>query len=596
MSSKSNSGTRRQKTRSTPVVSLNATALIFDKDVGKWLLVYNTKHNKWMPPGGHVANLEGELPHIKVIEKAQDEAGIDCILDSDFHQKGRIYSTLPGGQRISTVPIPYRVLYEEQVEHLECGCRWHYDLCYMVRVTNDHYKEGLYETKWMSLQEIRDLEQKDQVYSNFLKLAGEVAEQLQETDTKQMVTPVDGPIILGAKEATKQWGVIGKSGDTIVRMDLNAPHIVTVFGTMGSGKGYTIGAICEMLCSESITNISQVEKPATVIVLYKPKDEICSEFNCITSPNDQPEEVNGLSAYGTVPQEIVPAQSFRVFVDPTVFESRKVKFREEYKTENVFPFYFDPADLDGRDWSLVLSDGRSTEGMYAERLLSVIENLQDQTFDMQTLRDALASDYGLTQQEKAFVDRRLEILTRYLVPSGSTQEFANIMAIGGVNIFDFRWTLRTAGEDLSLMTLILSLLKNKTDFENEPFAFVINEAHSYFRKGISNVFAEEIGNLIRRKRHGRNWLFLDSQEPADIDETIISLSDIKILHLTDKMTLRKSPLSELFEGGPKSADQLENGEALICANLSSLGQFKTLFVKVRPRLTKHGGRTKTAVE
>jgi DNA helicase HerA-like ATPase len=412
----------------------------------------------------------------------------------------------------------------------------------------------------------------------------------------QPIKPVLGgeAILLGTKDATKQWGVIGRCKDKAVKLDLNAPHIITVFGKMGSGKGYTIGVISEMLCSISIPNISEVGKKTTVLVLYKPKDPVRSEFWSVTSPNDVPEEIKGLAVYGVDPAQIVPPENLRIFLDPLVYKKASSKFIKEYGTQNVYPLYLDPSSLRGDEWALVLSAGGSGEPLYVKRLFKIIENLQFETFDMAALRQYVWSDSDLTQAQKKLANQRMDILATYLEPQSGGQDFTKLLAIGGVNIFDLRGTIRTPDDDFSVMTLILSLLQSKKGFESEPFAFVINEAHTYFRKGISQEFVEAVENLIRRKRHGANWLFLDSHDPGDLDEKVIELSDIKVLHFTD-ITVKSTALTKAFESSPKSFYELATGEALISADYSSLGSFVPLLVSIRPRLTKHGAPTKTAV-
>jgi ADP-ribose pyrophosphatase YjhB (NUDIX family) len=167
-------GVKQPKKESEHSISLNATGLMFNADGTSLLLVYNTNHKKWMPPGGHVYIEKGEVPHEKVIEKVRKEAGIACKLHPDFHQQQYTYTTLRGGQKIDRVPEPYCVLYEQQVGYLECGCHWHYDLYYVIEEIKVSKTTKGFAIKWMTLQDIRLLEKEDNVYSDFVKLAEEV--------------------------------------------------------------------------------------------------------------------------------------------------------------------------------------------------------------------------------------------------------------------------------------------------------------------------------------------------------------------------------------------------------------------------------------
>ena len=170
----------------------------------------------------------------------------------------------------------------------------------------------------------------------------------------------------------------------------------------------------------------------------------------------------------------------------------------------------------------------------------------------------------------------------------------NRLVIGGVNIFDFRKGMYMPDDIFTIMTLIISKLQNKKDLEKEPFVFIINEAHLYFRRGIAREFVDTIENLIRRKRHGANWLLLDTHLPDDVDSKVIKLSDIKVLHFSDK-TVDSAILKRTMEGTDDKLYELSTGEAIFCSNISSEGLSKPIRVNVRPRITKHGGATKSAI-
>jgi hypothetical protein len=199
----------------------------------------------------------------------------------------------------------------------------------------------------------------------------------------------------------------------------------------------------------------------------------------------------------------------------------------------------------------------------------------------------------LTKSQQKLARQRLDILKNYLA-GGESQDFVSNLALGGVNVFDFRKTVRTPDDIFSVMTLIISVLQTKRGFEEEPFVFVINEAHDYFKGEVSKEFVESIDYLIRKKRHGNNWLLLDTHMPDDVDPNIIKLSDAKIVHFLDK-TVSNPILLKAFEGSIDKFYELDIGEAIVSADQSSEGKFKPITINIRPRLTKHGAPTKTSV-
>jgi hypothetical protein len=87
---------------------------------------------------------------------------------------------------------------------------------------------------------------------------------------------------------------------------------------------------------------------------------------------------------------------------------------------------------------------------------------------------------------------------------------------------------------------------------------------------------------------------LDTHFPDDVDEKVIKLADIKMVNFLD-ITVNSRILNDAFKGKSEQFSKLNIGQTMISADESSLGKFVPIFVNVRPRLTKHGAPTKTAV-
>lgn len=398
---------------------------------------------------------------------------------------------------------------------------------------------------------------------------------------------------IGSEKETGQWGVIGKTDDSLATFDLNAPKIVFVCGRQGSGKGYTIGVICEMLIGKSIQRLSNIQKNATIIVLHKPKNEnIVSEFWSMTKPNDVKEEIEKLwKEYEAKPQSSISEKDVRIFIDPEV-RSRAGEFQKEYGTQNIYPLLIDPTNLAAGDWQIVLSDGY-VEQPYVKTIVSIIEEQQksEATFDPDDIEARLKKS-ALSKKQKDIAKKRIGLVKEHLAKG---EDFLAKIAKGGVNILDFRRSMHHPADLFSIMTLLVSVLQTRPGMEDEIFVFVLNEAHEYFKNGMSNKFVDSLVNLIRYKRHGNNWLLLDTHFPEDVDDKVISLADVKIVHCLDK-TVNRDILDKITEKPPKSFADLKTGEAVIVACDSSRGRNESFLVKIRPRLTKHGGAAKVAVQ
>lgn len=396
-------------------------------------------------------------------------------------------------------------------------------------------------------------------------------------------------VFIGTDKTPSQWGILGRTLEKLVAVDLNEPHIVFVCGKQGSGKGYTIGVLSEMLLSKTLPGISSVEKPATIIVFHKPREDIRSEYWSIIEPNHNPKEKELLLAgYNVEPRRVISNSGLRVFVDPFVYKNERSKFENEYGGK-VYPIGIVPKSLTAEDWPYVLSIGKKSGSMYVKKIFQIIKKTQyDKDFGLKMIRRKVdASDLNPTQ--KSFAMMRLETLQDYL----DAGDFVKDLKIGGVNIFDLRKIMMEPDDIFSVMMLVISSILNNSPTEREQFVFVINEAHDYLRKGLSKDFTDYISYLIRKKRHAGTWLMLDTHFPEDVDPKIIKGSDVKIFHKSD--IISSTILRQSLEGTTSKPHMLNTGEAIIRADKSSEGPDRIYKVNVRPRLTHHGGATKTAI-
>jgi hypothetical protein len=412
---------------------------------------------------------------------------------------------------------------------------------------------------------------------------------MPETSNRNISSDDVPEIYIGTERPPIQWGIIGKSDNNIVGVDLNEPHIVFVSGKQGSGKGYTIGVISEMLLKTSIPNISNVQKPATIILFHKPREDMRSEFWSIIHSNKNEKETEILlDEYNVKPQHVINASKLRIFIDPFVFMNERKKFEQDYGTR-VYPIGINPHRLTAEDWPYVLSIGKRSGSMYVKKIFQIIKKTQyHQEFGLEMIRSHIDSS-DLNPNQKSFATMRLETLQEYL----EAGDFLKDLVMGGVNIFDLRKIMMEPDDIFSVMILVISAILNNENTEREQFVFVINEAHDYLRKGLSKDFTDYISYLIRKKRHAGTWLMLDTHFPEDVDPKIIKGSDIKIFHKSD--IISSNLLKQIVEGTPIPPHELNTGQAIVRSDKSNLGPDKLLIVNIRPRLTHHGGATKTAI-
>ncbi len=234
-------------------------------------------------------------------------------------------------------------------------------------------------------------------------------------------------------------------------------------------------------------------------------------------------------------------------------------------------------------------------------IFEIIRNLGINQCNLENITKGIENS-DLSKNQKQLANKRLDIFREFFIEG---KDFLDDLIIGGINIFDMRRMMYRPDHIFALMTLIVSRLENRqklTDKHGQfPVIFVINEAHKYLDpKKVSPEFIDKFIGLVKRKRHGGNWLIIDTHEPDEVHNKFVTHSDIKIIHQLDISKECPKELKNIIKKSPKEASKLEMGEAIITADSLLDGQSKLQneprIVNIRPRITKHGGATKTAID
>jgi len=128
-----------------------ATVFIISEDKPrKFLLTYHKKFDKWMPPGGHIEEMENPLE--AAIREVEEETGVNI---EPFLEKADTID-----DRAKSLPMPTFFLeekidaYGDQPEH------YHLDFVYVVEFKRQDIKQidsGLYQAAWFDQEEMEKL-------------------------------------------------------------------------------------------------------------------------------------------------------------------------------------------------------------------------------------------------------------------------------------------------------------------------------------------------------------------------------------------------------------------------------------------------------
>lgn len=360
-----------------------------------------------------------------------------------------------------------------------------------------------------------------------------------------------------------------------------------VFGYMGSGKSYLVSALIEGSVEE-MSGLNCLPAPlATIVFNYRriPTDRF--ELSSLVEPNDSEEEVNLLEQeYGATPTGI---SRVRILCLPDELTDER---QEEYGDLPASELLFRPQDLTVEDWELLMGHPQ-TQTVYAQGLRNALAGLHHSgELSLDSLRAAMESS-NLGASSKAAAAVRLDFVSRYLSAEDGV-DFASIVEPGWVTVFDLRGSLFSKEDALRFFLVCTSSISRLSGSFNKLVVF--DEAHEY----MSTEFGETMESRIRLMRHeGTSYLFATQDVksvPPEIRRFIATQFVFNLGTSQNIVDLKKH--DEGFRGlNEKAFLNLEPGHCLVKSSKSTQDIFRTpRIVRVRPRASKHGGRSRVFLD
>jgi DNA phosphorothioation-dependent restriction protein DptH len=415
------------------------------------------------------------------------------------------------------------------------------------------------------------------------------------SDTRAGDEPADRPkttpqfgVMLGAAADTPQYGIIGETAGRKVALDLNQTHTISLFGVQGGGKSYTLGSIVEMTCMP-ISNINVLPSPlATVIFHYSPTQEYRPEFTSMVEPNSEAEQIAALRArYGAEPQAI----SDVVLLVP----SGKLAEREaEYPGIAIQPISFNASELKAAHWKFLMG-AVGSQSMYLRQVNLIMRKLRE-SLTLETLLQAV-EESQLSEHLKELARTRLEFAAEYI--DDTRPRLTNTVLPGRLIIVDLRDEFIDKDEALGLFVVLLQIFSEATA-EGRAFnkMVVFDEAHKYIE---SQDLVTGLIEVVREMRHRGTSIIIASQDPPSVPVPLIELSTQMVLHKFNSPAWLKHLQKANASLGNLSADRMTSlgaGEAYVWSSKATDDSFTrgAIKIKCRPRVTRHGGGTKTAIK
>jgi hypothetical protein len=403
--------------------------------------------------------------------------------------------------------------------------------------------------------------------------------------------PLDYDILLGVTGESPQYGLLGDVSGRTVAIDLNQTHTISLFGVQGGGKSYTLGTVVEMALLP-IPKINVLPRPlATVIFHYSPTMDYRPEFTSMTAPNTDAAQVKMLKeTFGAAPSAL---EDVLLLSPADKLEER----RREYPGIEVLPLKFGAAELQTSHWRFLMG-AVGNQATYIRQLNRVIKSLRgDITLD--GLREGIEAS-PLPDHLKALAKMRLDLAAEYI---DDTVRIKSVIRPGRLIIVDLRDEFIEKDQALGLFVVLLQLFADAkyVDPEGMERSFnkfvVFDEAHKYIE---SPDLVAGLIEVVREMRHKGTSIMVASQDPPSVPPALIELSSQIILHKFNSPAWLKhiqKANAALGTLTPEKMANLRPGEAFVWSSKATDEAFTKGAVKIRcrPRVTQHGGATKTAV-
>lgn len=393
-------------------------------------------------------------------------------------------------------------------------------------------------------------------------------------------------VMLGIQGTSPQYGLLGELGGHKVALDLNQTYTISLFGVQGSGKSYTLGSIIEM-ANLNIPHVNILPSPlATVVFHYSPTQDYKPEFTSMVQPNSDEGQLSQLRLqYGAEPHGL---QDVVLLVPASKLAVRQ----QEYPALEVLPLTFAASELKAVHWKFLMGAVGSSS-LYIRQITQIMKKLREH-LTLDALREEVENS-TLSDNLKELARLRLQFAAEYI---DDERRLSESIRPGRLIIVDIRDEFIEKDEALGLFVVLLQIFSEAT-YQGQEFnkLVVFDEAHKYME---SQDLVTGLIEVVREMRHKGTSILVASQDPPSVPISLIELSSQIILHRCNSPAWLKhiqKANSALNNLTPEKMSHLGAGEAYVWSARASDDGFTRGAVKIRcrPRVTRHGGDTKTAV-
>lgn len=388
-------------------------------------------------------------------------------------------------------------------------------------------------------------------------------------------------------------------------LDTTFPHVIYITGTRGSGKSFDLGVLLEgisRLGEESA--IQNGVEPITSILIDTQSQFWTLKYKPRAAIPQNKAQLNELAQWNIAPNALADC---RLFLPPG----------SEPITGDEVKFTIRTSDIKHEEWcSLIHEDAYSPQGHVLSRTVEHFAGSAYSVEDMIDFIQTAANWPNVADSSRNAVRYKLDDYRRTGLFAKDGLDIFDLLTPGRCNVFLLR---DIRNEDKALITALIARqlfttmgehhkrLKVNQFFENgdEPrnlpnkVWLVIDEAHVVAPSDQPSPARDALVEYVKRGRDAGLSLVLATQQPSAIDDRILSQVNLTLSHRLSfqsdiQAAVNRIP-TKLLSGLKLQGVEIKDfGEMLRCLDsgecfLGDHGSSRVLMLKVRPRVTSHGG-------
>ena len=400
--------------------------------------------------------------------------------------------------------------------------------------------------------------------------------------------------------STKEIDGIKKVYDLSV--DKNHSFIANGIISHNSGKSYTLGVI-----AEELTNLPAEEKRNTASLIF----DTMGIFWTMKFKNEKESE---LLAEWKMKEKEIPLKIFTPFGYFAEYEKKGIPVDKKFAIK--------PSELGTEDW-ITTFNLEMTEpiAVLIERTITSLKE-QEKDFEIKDIIKNIQEDKNSNEETRNSASSLFEAADTWGIFSAQGTEISQLLEAGKTTVLDL--SVYNSVGVFNVRALVIGLISRKlfnermearkkeeieaiqhgVDYlaykQEREFPLVwlfIDEIHEFIPDTGKTPASDALIQLLREGRQPGISLVMATQQPGSLHRDAITQSDIVISHrvtsFPDIKALNEMMQSYLIESIKKYMDDLPNlkGSAIILDDNSE----RIYPMRVRPRLTWHGGEAPTAV-